>query len=133
MLEENKHCPTNIVLNAITNATDLSLFSKSKQIDGDFINTPNQDFSIHAKNPDGKTTHLFKQDVRDVINNFMETRRSYPYATKSQKKMLCKKTGMSLSQVSMYMSNWRRRNLSVNEKNRFRRSSNLKNKDDSFV
>ena len=130
MLGENKQFPADIVLDAITNTTDLSSSLKSQQIDSDSIKTPNPDFSIRAKNSDGKTTHLFRQDVRNIINNFMETRRSYPYATKSQKRMLCKKTGMSISQVSMYMSNWRRRNLSASEKNRFRRSFNLKNKDD---
>lgn len=78
--------------------------------------------SIRAVSPNGKVTHLFKAEVKKIINQFMNAHRRYPYANQYQKKMLGIQTGLTVSQVSMYMSNWRRRNLSDSEKNQFRRS-----------
>lgn len=78
--------------------------------------------SIRAVNPNGKVTHLFKAEVKKIINQFMNAHRRYPYANLYEKKMLGIQTGLTVSQVSTYMSNWRRRNLSDSEKNQFRRS-----------
>ena len=52
----------------------------------------------------------------------MLAHKDYPYATKSEKNILVKKTGLTESQITMYMSNWRRRHLSLNDRKPFKRS-----------
>lgn len=74
------------------------------------------------KRADGTVTYRFKPEIRDVINEFMLAHKDYPYATKSEKNILVKKTGLTESQITMYMSNWRRRHLSLNDRKPFKRS-----------
>lgn len=78
--------------------------------------------SAEQKQATKNVPHRYSPQVRDIIKEFILTHKDYPYATKSEKKILAERTGLTESQITMYLSNWRRRNLTHQQKMPFKRS-----------
>lgn len=74
-----------------------------------------------------KSRTPFSSEVRHILDSFMETHASYPYATKEEKRQLMFATRLNEHQITQYLSNYRRRHMTSGEKKKFKRSLYLKN------
>lgn len=49
------------------------------------------------------------RDVTDMLKQWFEEHIAHPYPTEEEKQMLCRRTGLAMTQVSRIMRTWRRR------------------------
>ncbi|EPZ31455.1 hypothetical protein O9G_002924 [Rozella allomycis CSF55] len=84
---------------------------KEKDLDYEFVDETSERWERPAKRQPKKKRSNFQPEITEVLWEWIDKHADYPFPTAEEKKLLCKKTGLTLVQLNNWMINARRRKL----------------------